>query len=111
MESVPELPASPQLRAFVIWATAGLLAITAGLGAAMAQKNWADARRAALVCTPILLGAGIGHLAPGAHIWSMWAAIALGVWAAHKNSGACSFLVFVGTLGLAAASFMARSMF
>ena len=111
MESVPDLPASPELRAFVIWATAGLLAIAVGLGVAVANKNWTEARRAGLVCGTIILGTLIGQLAPGTHIWAMWAGILLGIWAAHKNSGLSSFFVFLGTLGLIASSLLARSLF
>jgi len=111
MESVPDLPASPELRAFVIWATAGLLAITLGLGAAVARKNWTEARRAALVCGTIIIGTLIGQLAPGTHTWTIWVGILMGIWAAHKNSGLSSFFVFLGTLGLAASSILARSLF
>ena len=111
MESVPDLPARPELRAFVIWATAGLLAIAAGLGVAMTNKNWTEARRAALVCGTIILGMLIGQLAPGTHTWTIWAGVLLGIWTAHKNTGLSSFFVFIGTLGIAASSLLARSLF
>ena len=111
MESLPELPGSQNLRAFVIWSTAGLLAVALGLGAAAMRKSWPEVQRAAYPFGAIILGVAVGQIAPKAHIWSMWAAVVLGIWAAHKNSGLSSFLIFVGTLGLAAASFMARSLF
>jgi hypothetical protein len=57
------------------------------------------------------LGVLIGHVAAAAHIWAMWGAVAAGVWAAHRNDGLSSFFVFLGSLGLAAASVMARSLY
>jgi len=111
MESLPDLPGSPDLRAFVIWATAGLAAIAAGLGVAAFRKAWAEVRRAALPLGAAVLGMLVGQLAPEVHLWAMWVAVALGVWAAHKNTGLSSFFIFLGTLGMAAASVLAHSLF
>ncbi len=111
MESLPQLPGSPQLRAFVIWATAGLLGILVGMGAAAARKRWAEVRRAALPLGVVLLGALIGQLAPSTHLWVMWVAVVLGAWAAFKNTGLSSFATFFGAIGLGAASILAQSLF
>jgi hypothetical protein len=111
MESVPDLPASPELRAFVIWATAGLIGIVGGMTAAVVQRRWLEARRAVVVLGAVLAGSAIGQLAPGTHTWAMWLAIALGIWASYKNTGLSSFCLFIGSVGLAASSLMARSVF
>ena len=111
MESLPDLPATPDLRAFVIWASAGLLGISVGLIAAGLRRDWKQLARAASPIGVMAIGMAAGLIVPGAHIWAMWAAVVLCIWAAHKNSGLSSFAVFLGGLGLAAASFLARSLF
>jgi len=95
----------------VIWASAGLLGIAIGLTSAALQRQWTEVRRAALPLCIVILGAIIGHFVPDAHTWSMWAAVLAGTWAAFRNTGLSSFATFLGTLGLAAAGILARSLF
>lgn len=95
----------------MVWASAGLLAISVGLIAAGLKRNWVQLGRAASPIGAMVVGMTAGILVPAAHIWAMWVAVVLCLWAAHKNSGVSSFAVFLGGIGLAAASFMARSLF
>jgi len=109
MESVPSLPVDAPLRAFVIWASAGVLALVVGTVSAGLRRRWSEVKVAATPLVALGLGVAAGHFNAAAHTWATWIAVVVAGWAAYHTSRETSFFLLVGSIGLAGAGLIAQN--
>jgi hypothetical protein len=109
MESVPSLPTETALRAFVIWASAGMFALVLGVLAAGIRRRWAEARWAAMPIGILCITMVLTHLSGIAHGYATWITVAAAGVAAFRTSNETSFFLFLGGIGLVAASLIAST--
>ncbi len=109
MESLPSLPAHLPLRAFVIWATLGIVCFLVGIASAMSRRAWTDARWALVPLAVLVLGIAIGPFAPWVHTPAIWLSVLSAAWAAHRTTGLTSGAVFIGGAALVFAALIARN--